>query len=76
LTTFEHLHFKSAQDDRNNITVNVKNTDDVLQILTAIKSAGMALPELDVRKPNLEEVFLSLTGEALHEQASVTGAAQ
>jgi ABC-2 type transport system ATP-binding protein len=39
--------------------------DDVRKILNAIKDAGASLHSLDVRKPNLEEVFLKLTGEAL-----------
>ena len=30
---------------------------------TAIHDAGLSLSGLDVRKPNLEEVFLKLTGE-------------
>ena len=42
-------------------------TDDVLKILNAIKDAGASFLNLDVRKPNLEEVFLQLTGEALRE---------
>jgi ABC-2 type transport system ATP-binding protein len=37
----------------------------VHKILNAIKDAGASLLSLDVRKPNLEEVFLKLTGEAL-----------
>jgi ABC-2 type transport system ATP-binding protein len=40
--------------------------DDVAKILNTIKDAGASLISLDVRKPNLEEVFLKLTGEALH----------
>jgi ABC-2 type transport system ATP-binding protein len=75
LATIEHMSFAPVQDSRNNITVRVKHTDDVQQILSAIKGAGMALPGLDVRKPNLEEVFLSLTGEDLREGARANGSA-
>ncbi len=53
--------------DNNNIRIRVEQTDDVQQILTAIKDAGALYRGLDVRKPNLEEVFLKLTGEALHD---------
>jgi ABC-2 type transport system ATP-binding protein len=43
----------------------VEQTDDVRKILNTIKDAGTSLLSLDVRKPNLEEVFLKLTGETL-----------
>jgi ABC-2 type transport system ATP-binding protein len=45
----------------------VEHTDDVQKILNAISDAGALYLSLDVRKPNLEEVFLKLTGEALQE---------
>jgi ABC-2 type transport system ATP-binding protein len=45
----------------------VKGTDDVRKILNGVEDAGASFLSLDVRKPNLEEVFLKLTGEALHE---------
>jgi len=35
-----------------------------------MKDAGASLLSMDVRKPSLEQVFLKLTGEALHEGAS------
>ena len=50
-----------------NIKIRVEHTEDVQQILSAIKDAGASFLSLDVRKPNLEEVFLKLTGEALHD---------
>jgi ABC-2 type transport system ATP-binding protein len=52
------------------INVRVKRTDDIRKILNAMKDAGASLLSMDVRKPNLEQVFLKLTGEALHEDAS------
>ncbi len=54
-------------DNRNNIRVRVEHTYDVQKILNAIKDSGASYLGLDVRKPNLEEVFLKLTGEALRE---------
>ena len=72
--TIRRLHFEPVRDNRNNIKVRVRNTEDVQTILDAIKGAGMPLPGLDVRKPNLEEVYLGLTGSALREDA-VAGAA-
>jgi hypothetical protein len=43
----------------------VEHTDDVQKILNAVKDAEALLHSLDVRKPNLEEVFLKLTSAAL-----------
>ncbi|MCE9592177.1 MAG: ABC transporter ATP-binding protein [Planctomycetes bacterium] len=74
LDTVRRLGFEPVRDDRNNIRVRVKQTDDVEAILSGVKGAGLALPGMDVRKPNLEEVFLGLTGEVLHESAPVSGA--
>jgi ABC-2 type transport system ATP-binding protein len=61
------MGFEPSLDDDNTIKVRVEQTDHVLQILNAIKTAGALYFGLDVRKPNLEEVFLKLTGEALQE---------
>ena len=63
----EKLGFEPVHDNHNNIRVRVGHTDDVQKILNAIKDAGASFSGLDVRKPNLEEVFLRLTGEALRE---------
>jgi ABC-2 type transport system ATP-binding protein len=45
------------------ICVPVNNADDVRAILGEIEKAGLSLRDIDVRKPNLEEVFLKLTDE-------------
>ena len=59
------LGFEPVHDDHKNIKIRVEHPDDVQKILSANKDAGASLLSLDVRKPNLEEVFLKLTGEAL-----------
>jgi ABC-2 type transport system ATP-binding protein len=64
------LGFEPVHDDHKNIKIRVEHTDDVQKILSANKDAGASLLSLDVRKPNLEEVFLKLTGEALREDPS------
>jgi len=61
------MGFEPVLDNHKNIAVRVEHTDDVQKILNAIKDAGALYLGLDVRKPNLEEVFLKLTGEALRE---------
>ena len=61
------MGFEPVHGNHRNITVQLARTDDVLRILNALKEGGAPFLGLDVRKPNLEEVFLKLTGETLHE---------
>jgi len=63
----QKMGFEPVQDSHKSIKVRVEHPDDVLRILNALKSAGASSLSLDVRKPNLEAVFLKLTGEALRE---------
>jgi ABC-2 type transport system ATP-binding protein len=65
--TVREMGFEPVLDDHQDLKVRVEHTDDVQKILKAIQEAGVSLRSLDVRKPNLEEVFLKLTGEALRE---------
>ena len=64
------MGFTPTRTDDGNIGVPVKNADEVRAILDEIRRAGLVLPGLDVRKPNLEEVFLKLTdapgGDRVH----------
>ena len=62
--------FDPVRHNTHYLKVRVKRADDVRKILDAVKDAGSSLLSLDVRKPNLEEVFLKLTGEALNEEAA------
>lgn len=59
--------FKPVNANHNDIKVRVKNPDDIQNILNTIKDTGASFVSMDVRKPNLEEVFLKLTGAPLHE---------
>jgi len=70
------MGFEPVHDSHNNIKVRVEHADDVQKMLNAIKDAGTSLHSLDVRKPNLEEVFLKLTGEVLREGPAGGGGAE
>ncbi|MFI5294844.1 MAG: ABC transporter ATP-binding protein [Thermodesulfovibrionales bacterium] len=61
------MGFEPVLDNYKDIKIRVEHTDDVQKILNAIRDAGALYLGLDVRKPNFEEVFLKLTGEALRE---------
>jgi ABC-2 type transport system ATP-binding protein len=63
----QKMGLEPVHDNHNNITVRVEHTAAVRKILNAITDGGASSLSLDVRKPNLEEVFLKLTGEALRE---------
>lgn len=47
------------------VRVAVTSVDDVRRVLGEFERAGQPVQSIDVRKPNLEEVFLKLTGEPL-----------
>ena len=70
------MGFEPVHDSHNNIKVRVEHAEDVQKMLNAIKDAGTSLHSLDVRKPNLEEVFLKLTGEVLREGPAGGGGAE
>ena len=61
------MGFDPILNIKKDIKVRVEQRDDVLKILNAIRDAGALYSGLDVRNPNLEEVFLKLTGEVLYE---------
>jgi ABC-2 type transport system ATP-binding protein len=61
------MGFVPVLNGHKEIKIRMELTDNVQKILNAITDAGALYLGLDVRKPNLEEVFLKLTGEALHD---------
>jgi len=73
LDVVRKMGFAPDPTHNKNITVKVADTEDIRKILNAIKDAGGFFLGMDVRKPNLEHVFLKLTGESLHEDTSGKG---
>jgi ABC-2 type transport system ATP-binding protein len=59
------MGYQPNRDNHKNLVVKVKQTADVLTILEKLKNEKVGYVSFDVRMPNLEEVFLLLTGEAL-----------
>lgn len=51
------------------ITAPMGHADVVTDLLIALREAGIALSEMSVQKPTLDEVFLSLTGRGVEEDA-------
>ena len=61
------IGFEPVPANHRNLKVRLERADDLQKILGALQGGGATFLGLDVRKPSLEEVFLKLTGEALHE---------
>ncbi len=59
----EKMGFAPDYDSHGHITVRLTHTDDVRRMLNAVREGGASFTGLDVRKPNLEEVFLKLTDD-------------
>jgi len=57
------MGFEPTQTSDESICVKVKDADDVRAILGELERAGLSVRGIDVRRPNLEDVFLSLTAE-------------
>lgn len=57
------MGFDPTRTSDDSICVQVKDAADVCAVLGEIERAGLSLRGIDVRKPNLEEVFLKLTEE-------------
>jgi ABC-2 type transport system ATP-binding protein len=69
LGLIQKMGFDPTQNGDGNISVPVAKADDVRAILDEVKRANFAVPGLDVRKPNLEEVFLKLTDASRDDRA-------
>lgn len=70
LEIIARMGFEPNQNNNDQtILVRVAHTDDIRNILNALQDGGASFLSMDVRKPNLEQVFLKLTGEALHQGA-------
>jgi len=69
-TVFEivkNMGLAPVYDSHGCIKVRLTHTDDVRRLLNTVKDSGASFAGLDVRKPNLEAVFLKLTDETLLE---------
>jgi len=59
---------ENCSEENNTIAVvSHKNSDNLGKIIDAISSEGIRIISLDVEKPTLEKVFLTLTGRSLRD---------
>jgi len=54
----------SVSAEAGKITAPLANADRVADLLIALRARGIALAEISVQKPTLDEVFLTITGHA------------
>jgi ABC-2 type transport system ATP-binding protein len=61
----------NVSSEAGKITAPMANADRVTDLLIALRAAGIHLAEMSVQKPTLDEVFLSITGHGVKENASL-----
>lgn len=59
--------FEASPETNGNIAVKIACKEKVLDILSLLKRECVEYSEIDIRRPNLEEIFLKLTGAKLSE---------
>ncbi|KYK26393.1 MAG: hypothetical protein AYK23_03100, partial [Candidatus Proteinoplasmatales archaeon SG8-5] len=64
LAVAKAMEFK-AKAENGNIVVEAVGNDQIIDFLGQLKARNVKFEGMDIRKPNLEELFLMLTGEEL-----------
>jgi ABC-2 type transport system ATP-binding protein len=60
----------AAMPESGTITAPMAGADDLAGLLIALREQGIAVAEISVRKPTLDEVFLAITGRPAGDSAS------
>lgn len=64
------LHAETQRPEPTLITAPMAHPDKVTDLLVALRSQNLALAEVSVQKPTLDEVFLALTGHTTESNAT------
>ena len=59
----------SVSAEAGTFTAPMTDADKVADLLIAIRAAGIGLAEMSVQKPTLDEVFLTMTGQGVQDNA-------
>lgn len=59
----------SVSSEASKITAPMKDADLVTDLLIALRAEGIHLSEMSVQKPTLDEVFLTITGQGVKDDA-------
>lgn len=60
----------NVSSEATKITAPMTDADRVTDLLIALREAGIPLAEVSVQKPTLDEVFLTITGQGVKEEAA------
>ena len=60
--------FSASQNDNGTVSIPIDYTDKILEILSWLRHECIEYEGIDIRRPNLEEIFLHLTGAKLKEE--------
>ena len=58
------------KEENGDLAINIEYKEKILEILSILKHECIDYDSIDIRRPNLEEIFLHLTGAKLSEAAS------
>jgi ABC-2 type transport system ATP-binding protein len=62
------MEMNIQSQEKGKITIEARGNEQIVEFLNALKANNISYLTMDIRKPNLEELFLELTGEALVEK--------
>ena len=64
----QEMGFTFEQLNGEDLKIDAQNNDQIVDFLSQLRVKNVSYQSMDIRKPNLEELFLELTGESLTEQ--------
>ncbi|WP_455392922.1 ABC transporter ATP-binding protein [[Eubacterium] cellulosolvens] len=65
VSTIRNMGFKIKERKNHDISISIKDKEELIDLLSNLKLRKVRYKEINVRRSNLEEVFLKLTGEKL-----------
>jgi ABC-2 type transport system ATP-binding protein len=63
--TLTDLGYKKIKRKNHDLSISIKNKDELVELLAKLKDSQAKYKEINVRRSNLEEVFLKLSGVKL-----------
>jgi ABC-2 type transport system ATP-binding protein len=67
ITVLKEKGFDAFTEGNGNIAIKIKHKEQILEILSILKYECVDYGTIDIRRSNLEEIFLKLTGAKLRE---------
>jgi len=62
--------YDARKDSNGNVNIEIEYKDRILEILSILRRDAIEFEGIDIRRPNLEEIFLHLTGSTLREDTA------